>query len=198
MTPVECSFSVWLVVTTAWLLLLYFLYDYLVYFMIAIFCIFGASAMITVIYNNILIKLQCTESVTCPVRDVAKWKLCDCIPHYLCRSGLSVSGIFSLFNCLFKTACLKLLVWNCLFETACQNACLKYQLKITLVVILIICCFGFTITWFIFRHETWAWVLQGKVRLHFLRVNRNIATWRRTCLFRQVAILWSDVPITAP
>ena len=73
-------------------MLLYFLYDYLVYVMIGIFCIFGASAMATVIYNVVLIRFACTESVTCPTRDLRRWKFCDSIPQLFCRSGLPVAG----------------------------------------------------------------------------------------------------------
>ena len=83
---------VWLFATSAWLILLYLLYDYLVYFMIAIFCLFGSSAMITVIYNNLLIKMDCTHRIRCPKRHVPSWRCLDCIPHYLCRSGISVAG----------------------------------------------------------------------------------------------------------
>lgn len=118
--------AIWLTATTGWLLLLYFLYDYLVYLMIAIFCLFGSSAMITVIYNNILIKMECTHQVRCPQRNVPRWKFFDCIPQYVCRSGVSVT-----------------------------------------VFILTFCCFGFSITWFVFRHESWAWFLQDVIGYFF-------------------------------
>jgi hypothetical protein len=118
--------AIWLLATSAWLTLLYLLYDYLVYFMIGIFCLFGSSAMITVIYNNFLIKLDCTHSIRCPKRHVPSWRCLDCIPHYLCRSGISVA-----------------------------------------VLILTIGCFGFSFTWFIFRHEPWAWFLQDVIGYFF-------------------------------
>jgi len=118
--------GIWLIVTTAWLMLLYFLYDYLVYIMIGIFCIFGASAMATVIYTFILINFECTESVTCPTRDVRRWKLCDFIPQLFCRSGFPVTGV-----------------------------------------VLGVFCLSLSLTWFIFRHSSWAWILQDIIGYFF-------------------------------
>jgi len=118
--------GIWLIVTTAWLLLLYCLYDYLVYIMIGIFCIFGASAMATVIYNFILVNFECTENVTCPTRDVRRWKFCDFIPQLFCRSGFPVAGV-----------------------------------------ILAVFCLSLSVTWFIFRHSSWAWILQDIIGFFF-------------------------------
>lgn len=118
--------GIWLIVTTAWLLLLYCLYDYLVYIMIGIFCIFGASAMATVIYTFLVINFECTESITCPTRDVRRWKFCDLIPQLFCRSGFPVAGV-----------------------------------------ILSVFCLSLSITWFIFRHSSWAWILQDIIGYFF-------------------------------
>ena len=107
----DSYFLVWLIVTTAWLLLLYCLYDYLVYIMIGIFCLFGASAMATVIYNFFLINFECTENITCPTRDVRRWKFCDFIPQLLCRSGFPVAGTHQKY--FSKMGGLRLVSWIC-------------------------------------------------------------------------------------
>ena len=113
--------------------------------MIAIFCLFGSSAMITVIYNNLLIKMDCTHRIRCPKRHVPSWRCLDCIPHYLCRSGISVAGK----------------------HPHPHSDWYGIQRTIFLVLILTLGCFGFSLTWFIFRHEPWAWFLQDVIGYFF-------------------------------
>ena len=58
------NWSVWLCVTTGWLLLLYMLYDYLVFIMIGIFCFCGALAMGHVLFCVVLTRFACTNRYT--------------------------------------------------------------------------------------------------------------------------------------
>ena len=78
--------------------------------MIGIFCLFGASAMATVIYNFFLINFECTENITCPTRDVRRWKFCDFIPQLFCRSGFPVAGTHQKY--FSKTGCLREVSWK--------------------------------------------------------------------------------------
>lgn len=133
------ALKVWLCVTTGWLLLLYMLYDYLVFIMIGIFCFCGALAMGHVLFCVVLNRFACTNRYTfkqtsATVRKIIKilflywvlsnlksvsWPFLDCIPRLICRAGYPIAGV-----------------------------------------ILYGCCFAFTITWFFNRHSTWGWILQ--------------------------------------
>ena len=96
--------------------------------MIGIFCIFGASAMATVIYNFFLVNFDCTESVTCPTRDVRRWKFCDFIPQLFCRSGFPVAG--TRHKCLWKKNMLWLYPY---FEFRSSTGCILFEFIYNLV-----------------------------------------------------------------
>ena len=81
--------------TTTWLLLLYFFYDYLVFWMIGVFCFCGSLAMIQLLFNNIFIHLACTEKHKCPTCSSCRWPILDCIPKCLFRDGPPITCKFS-------------------------------------------------------------------------------------------------------
>lgn len=77
------------------LLGIYFFYDYMVWFAIAIFTISGSFAVLSVLYNHILLKFDCTHSYRMPIRNI-NWRFLDFIPKALCRSGAPWSLVFAI------------------------------------------------------------------------------------------------------
>lgn len=92
--------AIWLCVTTGWLLLLYMLYDYLVFIMIGIFCFCGALAMGHVLYCVVLVRFSCTSRYTFKQRShSASWGYFDCL-RYFCRGGYPIAALI-LYCCCF-------------------------------------------------------------------------------------------------
>ncbi|CAG5096361.1 Oidioi.mRNA.OKI2018_I69.XSR.g14581.t2.cds [Oikopleura dioica] len=77
------------------LLGIYFFYDYMVWFAIAIFTISGSFAVLSVLYNQILLRFNCSHSYRMPTKDV-HWRYLDCIPKAICRSGAPWSLVFAI------------------------------------------------------------------------------------------------------